>query len=58
MYHYIDGLVEDYSNSIANALELLQCCNKPSILPTALQWQLQNINQTLNSQKTLPFSPS
>ena len=25
-YHYIDGLVQDYSNSIANALELLQSC--------------------------------
>ena len=28
---YNDGLVQDYSNSIANALELLQCCTKPSI---------------------------
>ena len=28
---YIDGLVYDCSNSIANALELLQCYNKPSI---------------------------
>ena len=27
----IDGLVQDYSNSIANALELLQSCIKPSI---------------------------
>ena len=24
--HYIDGLTEDYSNSIANALESLQSC--------------------------------
>ena len=39
-YHYntaktvvllIDGLVQDCSNSIANALELLQSCTKPSI---------------------------
>ena len=29
--NYIDGLVRDYSNSIANALELLQSCTKPSI---------------------------
>ena len=26
----IDGLVEYYSNSIANALELLQSCTEPS----------------------------
>ena len=29
-YHHIDGLVQDCSNSIANALELLQSCTKPS----------------------------
>ena len=28
---YINGLVQDCSNSIANALELLQSCTKPSI---------------------------
>ena len=28
---YIDGLVQDCNNSIANALELLQSCPKPSI---------------------------
>ena len=27
----IEGLVQDCSNSIANALELLQSCTKPSI---------------------------
>ena len=27
---YMDGLVQDSSNSIANALELLQSCTKPS----------------------------
>ena len=27
---YIDGLTQDCSNSIANALELLQSCAKPS----------------------------
>ena len=31
--YYIDGLVQDCSNSIANALELLQSCAKPLILP-------------------------
>ena len=34
----IDGLVQDYSNSIANALELLQSCTKPSIWWIA--WQI------------------
>ena len=29
---YIDALVQDCSNSIANAIELLQSCTKPSIL--------------------------
>ena len=28
---YINGLVQDCSNSIANALELLQSCTKPSM---------------------------
>ena len=31
MLNHIDGLVQDCSNSIANALELLQPCTKPSI---------------------------
>ena len=34
-FHYkekIDGLVQDCSNSIANALELLQSCTKPSVM--------------------------
>ena len=30
--HNIDGLAQDYSNSIANWLELLQPCTKPSML--------------------------
>ena len=29
----IDGLVQDCSNSIANALELLQSCTKPLTYP-------------------------
>ena len=28
---YIYNLVQDYSNSIANALELLQSCAKPTM---------------------------
>ena len=28
---HIDGLVQDYRNSITNALELLQFCTKSSI---------------------------
>ena len=31
-WQHIVGLAQDYSNSIANALELLQSCTKPSIL--------------------------
>ena len=31
MVIHIDGLVQDCSNSIANAMELLQSCTKPSI---------------------------
>ena len=30
VYIQIDGLMQDCSNSIANALELLQSCTKPS----------------------------
>ena len=29
--HHIDGLVQDCSNSVVNALELLQSCSEPSI---------------------------
>ena len=28
---YFDGLMQDFSNSIANTLELLQSCSKPLI---------------------------
>ena len=31
MHMYIDGLVQDCSNSSALAVELLQSCTKPSI---------------------------
>ena len=30
--HIIDGLLQDCSHSIANALRLLQSCTKPSIM--------------------------
>ena len=35
----IDGLVYGRSNSIANALELLQSCSKPSMLH--IKWRLK-----------------
>ena len=34
---YVDGLVQDCSNSTANALELLQSCAKPSIFTLYFQ---------------------
>ena len=34
MYHHLDGSVQDCSISIANALEILQSCTKPSISST------------------------
>ena len=37
-----DGLVQDCSNTIANALELLQSCIKP------LNWSLPFMVKTLN----------
>ena len=40
---YIDGLVQDCSNSIANALELLQSCTKPSIC-CSCELFIQNIS--------------
>ena len=38
---YIDGLAQDCSISIANALEMLQSCNKPSI------YALPNLNELM-----------
>ena len=60
---YCDGLVQDCSNSIANALELLQYCTKPSIggvysmesrnldLTAKYQHRINNINQIRNSYR-------
>ena len=36
---YIDGLMQDCSNSIANALVLLQSYAKPSIFMFALEYE-------------------
>ena len=55
---YIDGLVQDCSNSIANALELLQCCTKPSILWKARRskhWSLGPILLTWMDIYNQPF---
>ena len=35
--HYIDGLVQDDSNSFAKALELLQSCTKPVICKSTIK---------------------
>ena len=42
LMHNIDGLVQDCSNSIANALEVLLSCTKPSIwCTTANPWGME-----------------
>ena len=41
---YTDGVVQDCSNSIANALELLQSYAKPSVSPMVKQ----NMNASVN----------
>ena len=43
---YFDGIVQDCSNSIANALELLQPCTKPS----TLQWRYNEHDGVSNHQ--------
>ena len=42
---YIDGLVQHCSNSIANALELLQFCTKPSM------WSSRRLEHKVHLQK-------
>ena len=37
----IDGLVQDRSNSIANSLELLQSCTKPSKYEIIFQLEVE-----------------
>ena len=55
----IDGSVQDCSNSIANALELLQSCTKPSTLSSRMVW-VRSILIVINSMRTRPghFSKS
>ena len=54
---HIDGLVQDCSNSIANALELLQSCTEPSMWSSYVetlvnQVNLQSVNDTtINSSQ-------
>ena len=45
--HFV-GLLQDCSNSIANALELLQSCNKPSIYASLGQWWVEHTNNARN----------
>ena len=45
-YLCFDGLVQDYSNSIANALEVLRSCTKPSIYST------QFVRYTIGNEHT------
>ena len=45
----IDGLLQDCSNSIANALELLQSCTKPSLCRAGVKYVLSNTNTNTNT---------
>ena len=55
--YHIDGLVQDCSNSIAYALELLQSCTKPSTswlnrwMEPSLSWILYSTQPTLDVWK-------
>ena len=53
---YIDGLAQDCSNSIANALELLQSCTKPLILEILQYRKVSNIRRTLGGNKIIDNS--
>ena len=50
---YLIGLVQDCSNSIANALELLQSCTKPSICSMSAIISSLNV---LNIKKKISFA--
>ena len=41
--HDIDGLGQDYSNSTANALELLQSCTKPFYQTPTNFWYVSSL---------------
>ena len=47
VYEYIDGLVQDCSNSSALAMELLQSCTKPLIYGSITK---QNVGDTQQQQ--------
>ena len=49
---YIDGLVQDCSNCIANALELLQSCTKSSIY-ASVKWFIIGFENGLSDAKSL-----
>ena len=50
---YIDGIVQDCRNSIANALELLQSCTKPSMCPPIAMLQENDIGLALNMKQAI-----
>ena len=54
---YIDGLVQDCSNSSALAMELLQACTKPSLYIYIHRYILINATQTLITAFVLRGKP-
>ena len=44
---YIDGLVQDCSNSIVNAMKLLESCVKPTLYSTSVSCLVQSFNVIL-----------
>ena len=44
--HHVDGLVQDCSDSIANILQLLQSCTKPSMISAQLDSALSPPHNT------------
>ena len=54
-FKYINGLVQDCSNSIANALELLQSCTKPS---TSMSYCTRNVTLVCQQWSHISFALS
>ena len=58
---HIDGFVQDCSNSIANALELLQSCAKPSICvfscDQAVLWMVQSVRPPVCPSHLFDYVP-
>ena len=56
---YIDGLVQYWSNPIANAREILQSCTKPSIwtIIIMMRWYHTTINRLI-STTAIPITSS